>query len=209
MFDDDDVLPLGLNAVRDLTSAARLDWKEIDATIFGALFESGLDDKKRAEMASLFDAPELEDPAQPALFRAPVSDRGVGIHYTDEATIMKIIEPVVVAPLRREWDRVKAEIRETEERRLRARSPAMSEKLIGEARGLYADFRIRLGRYRVLDPACGSGIFSRLSLRALKDFDLECSARPGRWGCRMTSSGSARRRCSGSRSTATQPNWRG
>src|SRR5271163_492464 len=56
LFDDDDVLPLGIVAIQDLTTAARLDWKAIDPTIFGTLFESGLDDKKRAEMASLFDA---------------------------------------------------------------------------------------------------------------------------------------------------------
>ena len=54
LFDDDDVLQLGILAVRDLTAAARLDWKAIDPTIFGTLFESGLDDKRRAEMASLF-----------------------------------------------------------------------------------------------------------------------------------------------------------
>ena len=98
LFDDDDVLPLGQNAVRDLMTAARLDWKAIDPTIFGTLFESGLDDKKRAEMASLFDAPD-PDHTQASLFNAPSANRGVGIHYTDEATIMKIIEPVVVAPL--------------------------------------------------------------------------------------------------------------
>jgi hypothetical protein len=63
LFDDDDVLPLGVVAVSDLLIAARLDWKAIDPTIFGTLFESGLDDKKRAEMASLFDMPEPEDHA--------------------------------------------------------------------------------------------------------------------------------------------------
>ena len=57
LFDDDDVLPLGQNQVRDLVSAARLDWKAIDPTIFGTLFESGLDDKRRAEMASLLTRP--------------------------------------------------------------------------------------------------------------------------------------------------------
>src|SRR6266849_471958 len=124
LFDDDDVLSLGMVAVRDLVTAARLDWKAIDPTIFGTLFESGLDDKKRAEMASLFDAPDPEDHKQASLFKAPAANRGVGIHYTDEATIMKIIEPVVVAPLRREWERVKAEIRDAGERRGRARSPA-------------------------------------------------------------------------------------
>ena len=55
LFDDDDVLPLNVVALAELASAARLDWKAIDPTIFGTLFESGLDDKKRAEMASLFD----------------------------------------------------------------------------------------------------------------------------------------------------------
>jgi hypothetical protein len=172
LFDDDDFLPLGINAVRDLMTAARLDWKAIDPTIFGTLFESGLDDEKRAEMASLFDAPDPEDHAQASLFKAPAADSGVGIHYTDEATIMKIIEPVVVAPLRQEWERIKAEIREADERRARARAPAEKERLLAKARGLYADFRASLGRYRVLDPACGSGNFLALSLRTLKDFDL-------------------------------------
>jgi hypothetical protein len=172
LFDDNDVLPLGVVAVRDLMSASRLDWKAIDPTIFGTLFESGLDDKRRAEMASLFDAPDLEDRAQAQLFNAPAADRGVGIHYTDQATIMKIIEPVVVAPLRREWEQVKAEIRTVEEQRARARSDAERNRLLNKARGLYADFRSRLGRYRVLDPACGSGNFLALSLRALKDLDL-------------------------------------
>ena len=172
LFDDDDVLPLGIGAVGDLMNAARLDWKAIDPTIFGTLFESGLDDKKRAEMASLFDAPDSDDCAQASLFDAPAANRGVGIHYTDEATIMKIIEPVVVMPLRREWERIKAEIAALEERRDRAHSPAEQNRLLAGARGLYADFRSRLGGYRVLDPACGSGNFLALSLRALKDFEL-------------------------------------
>jgi hypothetical protein len=172
LFDDDDVLPLGIAAIEDLKTAARLDWKAIDPAIFGTLFESGLDDKKRAEMASLFDAPDAQDDTQGHLFADSAANRGVGIHYTDEATIMKIIEPVVVAPLRREWERIKAEIRGIEERRLRARAPAEQTKLLTRARGLYGDFRISLGNYRVLDPACGSGNFLALSLRALKDFDL-------------------------------------
>jgi hypothetical protein len=83
LFDDDDVLPLGILAVRDLMAAARLDWKAIDPTIFGTLFESGLDDKRRAEMASLFDTPDPEHHGQARLFETPAANRGVGIHYTD------------------------------------------------------------------------------------------------------------------------------
>ena len=153
-------------------TAARLDWKAIDPTIFGTLFESALDDKRRAEMATLFDAPDPEDHSQPQLFKLTAADRGVGIHYTDEATIMKIIEPVVVAPLRREWKRTKVEIREIEERRARARTPAEKRKLLVKVRDCYPDSRARLGRYRVLDPACGSGNILSLSLRSLKDLDL-------------------------------------
>ena len=170
LFDDDDVLALGQIAVRNLISAARLDWKAIDPTIFGTLFEGGLDDKRRAEMASLFDAPEPEHQLLP--LKIPAANRGVGIHYTDEATIMKIIEPVVTMPLRREWEETKTAIRNLDERRAKGSSSAEKQKLLQKARGLYAEFRAKLGRYRVLDPACGSGNFLALSLRALKDFDL-------------------------------------
>jgi hypothetical protein len=131
-----------------------------------------VDDKRRAEMASLFDAPDPEDHTQPQLFNVPAADRGVGIHYTDEATIMKIIEPVVVDPLRRDWEQTKAGIRAIEERRARARTPAEKGKLLAKSRSLYTDFRADLGGYRVLDPACGSGNFLALSFRALKDLDL-------------------------------------
>jgi type II restriction/modification system DNA methylase subunit YeeA len=170
LFDDDDVLALGQIAVRNLISAARLDWKAIDPTIFGTLFEGGLDDKRRAEMASLFDAPEPEHQLLP--LKIPAANRGVGIHYTDEATIMKIIEPVVTMPLRREWEETKTAIRNLDDRRAKGSSSAEKQKLLQKARGLYAEFRAKLGRYRVLDPACGSGNFLALSLRALKDFDL-------------------------------------
>ena len=190
-------------------NAARLDWKAIDPTIFGTLFESGLDDKKRAEMASLFDAPDPEDDTQASLFKAAATDRGVGIHYTDEATIMKIIEPVVVMPLRREWERIKTEMGEIDEQRARARTPAEKDRLLAKGRGLYADFRARLGHYRVLDPACGSGNFLALSLRALKDFDLAVTEDAAAMGLPIDEPALVRRRCWASRSTPTPPNWRG
>ncbi len=208
LFDDDDVLPLGIVAVDDLMTAARLDWKAIDPTIFGTLFESGLDDKKRAEMASLFDAPDPEDHTQARLFTAPAANRGVGIHYTDEATIMKIIEPVVVAPLRREWERIKAEIREIEERRARARTPAEKEQAAGQgARPLrrFPDKPRPLSRSR---PGLRLGQFSRAVAARPQGFRSGGDwTTPPRWGCRSTISASVRKRCWASRSTATPPNW--
>lgn len=172
LFDDSDVLPLGIATVTDLIAAARLDWKAIDPTIFGTLYESGLDEKKRAEMASLFEHETADPSRQPRLFDRAAPDKGVGIHYTDPGTIMKIIEPVVLRPLRAEWDAVKAEIRELSDRRAHARVDGQKTRLLNELRETYLKFRMRLGRFRVLDPACGSGNFLALALAALKDFDL-------------------------------------
>ena len=56
LFDDDDVLPLHLFEIKDVAEAARLDWSAIEPSIFGTLFERGLDPEKRKQMASLFDA---------------------------------------------------------------------------------------------------------------------------------------------------------
>ncbi len=83
--------------------------------------------------------------------------KGVGIHYTDTATIMKIVEPVVLRPLEFEWETVKAAIDKAKGTRKKD--------------DLYLTFRERLGAFRVLDPACGSGAFLYLALRHLKDFD--------------------------------------
>jgi type II restriction/modification system DNA methylase subunit YeeA len=151
-------------------AAARLDWSAIDPTIFGTLFESGLDEKKRAEMASLFDL-NSKEPLQTALFDHSSPGKGVGIHYTDPDTIMKLIEPVVMRPLQEEWEKIKGKIRTCMERTRTASSPAQRSALYDKAKKQYLTFRERLGKFRVLDPACGSGNFLALTLGALKDFD--------------------------------------
>ncbi|MCU0839675.1 MAG: class I SAM-dependent DNA methyltransferase, partial [Rhodospirillales bacterium] len=164
LFDDDDVLPLGLLETRDLIAAARLDWSRIEPSIFGTLFEQGLDPKRRKEMASLFD---------PAAAKAGAPrEKGVGIHYTDPGTIMKLIEPVVLRPLRREWEVVKARVEVAQAKAEAAKTNAARTRHRNEASDTYLAFRARLGRFRVLDPACGSGNFLYLSLLHLKDFDL-------------------------------------
>ena len=118
--------------------------------------------------------PRRRDRSQAPLFNAPAADKGVGIHYTDEATIMKIIEPVVMAPLRREWERHQGGDRgsSTSGARGRARRPRRTGCSRTGARAFTAISARGSAAYRVLDPACGSGNFLALSLRALKDFDL-------------------------------------
>ena len=63
-------------------AAAEMDWRGIDPTIFGTLFERGLGDK-----------------------RAPL-----GAHYTDTGTISKLVDPLVRMPLLREWDDARVKI---------------------------------------------------------------------------------------------------
>jgi hypothetical protein len=114
LFDDDDVLDLLFTEVQTIAEATRLDWASIEPVIFGTLFERGLDPAKRKEMAGLFDAaPGAAKPSRKKKTAAPVTlplrggataarrslGQGVGIHYTDAAMIMKIVEPVVMRPL--------------------------------------------------------------------------------------------------------------
>ena len=66
-----------------------------------------------------------------------------GAYYTSRADILLIIEPVLMAPLRREWAAAQERI---------AADPAMAD---GEIRAMLE----RLRTITVLDPACGTGNF--------------------------------------------------
>lgn len=131
LFDDDTTLPLTRTEIKIIGEAAAFDWSDIDPSIFGTLFERGLDPAKRSQL---------------------------GAHYTDAEKIMMIVRPVVIEPLWREWEGVKAEIQK----------PRTSEKKKQE---LHYRFLERLKNFRVLDPACGSGNFLYLALLALKDIE--------------------------------------
>src|SRR5215831_12692474 len=85
LFDDDKALPLTRDDIALVRVAAARDWAEIDPSIFGTLFERGLDPDKRSQL---------------------------GAHYTDRDKIMLIIEPVIARPLRAEWERTKTVIAE-------------------------------------------------------------------------------------------------
>ncbi len=85
LFADDEAFPLDREHVELLRRIARLDWSAVEPAIFGTLFERGLDPSKRSQL---------------------------GAHYTDRGSIMRIVEPVVLEPLRTEWARVRAEVDE-------------------------------------------------------------------------------------------------
>lgn len=149
-------------------ASADMDWRAIDPTIFGTLFERGLG-KKRAAL---------------------------GAHYTDTGTIAKLVDPLVRAPLLAEWQATRekmakliakaeafeeakaaavevkptAQAKKEMERKLTAAKTA-STKALNEANKLYFEFLLRLNKFRVLDPACGSGNFLYLALKALRDVE--------------------------------------
>ncbi len=128
-----------LNALH--RAAADMDWRAIDPTIFGTLFENGLDPAQRAQL---------------------------GANYTDTATIGKIIHPLITAPLLAEWAAVKATLMATV---TAERGQGKKAAFTKAALAAYQGFLLRLNTFRVLDPACGSGNFLYLSLKALRDVE--------------------------------------
>lgn len=172
LFDDEDVLPLRALDLPELAAACRLDWGAIDPYIFGTLFEKGLDPERRKEMASLFDPKAMAPDPTPGLF-AKEKDKAVGVHYTDPETIKKIVDPVVLWPWQREWEETKAHIAALRDKKAETKAAASKTKIENDIRALYLAFRDKLGKFRVLDPACGSGNFLYLALRTLKDFDRD------------------------------------
>lgn len=160
LFTDANVLPVEREDIEQLLAAARRDWSQIDPSILGTLFERGLDPAKRSQL---------------------------GAHYTDRDKIMMIVRPVIIEPLEAEWatvrdkialamDRVaEAKVRvpktQSEARKVFAAARRAEEVAYREAQRLRNEFLVRLKEFRVLDPACGSGNFLYVALKALKDIE--------------------------------------
>ena len=144
LFDDSTALPLEKSDIETVLAASDLDWSEIDPSILGTLFERGLDPAKRAQL---------------------------GAHYTDRDKIMLLVEPVVIRPLLVEWAAEKTAIAAELDRAEAAKSAAVRTKRRNEAERRLRAFLERLRRFKVLDPACGSGNFLYLALQALKDIE--------------------------------------
>lgn len=152
------VPPLSTEDVNSLRVASSLNWSAIDPSIFGTLFERGLDPSKRSQL---------------------------GAHYTDPATILRIVKPVVEAPLMAEWAQVANRIADLLAKRDKLREEAKSiidttrfgrvrtqaNDAERDAQKAFNAYLEKLKEFKVLDPACGSGNFLYLSLRVLKDVE--------------------------------------
>ena len=113
-----------------LKDACVFDWQNISPTIFGAIFESTLN---------------------------PETRRSGGMHYTSIENIHKVINPLFLDDLRKEFEEIKA---------VKRQKDGITRKQ------LLDNFQEKLSNLVFLDPACGSGNFlteTYLSLRRLEN----------------------------------------
>jgi len=136
LFEDSTVFDLSDDERRLLAEASEADWQFVEPSIMGTLFARGLDPGQRAAL---------------------------GAQYTSREDIVTIVEPVLMAPLRREWAALKASL-----------LPALKHgKATSADRARIAAFLKKLRQIIVLDPACGSGNFLYVSLQLLLGLEKE------------------------------------
>lgn len=105
-----------------LINCCYLDWSKISPAIFGSMFQSVMN---------------------------PVERRNLGAHYTNETNILKLIKPLFLDDLYKEFESVK------------------------NSRVKLNDFHKKLGTLKFLDPACGCGNFLVITYRELRLLELE------------------------------------
>jgi hypothetical protein len=150
LFDETPALPLTEPEVGVLILAAKQDWSAVEPAIFGTLFERSLDPTKRAQ---------------------------IGAHYTSREDILLVVEPVIMAPLRRQWQEVRAkcdafvehrsESQRQRQRGSHAKGDTKPETFTQHLEDELHGFLTRLSSLRILDPACGSGNFLYVAIQQL------------------------------------------
>ena len=159
LFNVVDTVELSTVALQRLGEACERNWRDIEPSIFGTLFERALDASKRAQ---------------------------TGAHYTGADDIELVVKPVVMTPLRREWQETRAAIDKLLDSEQESNAAIATtqrtgfEPLTALATALRTTaweqldaFRQRLASVKVLDPACGSGNFLYIALRSLLDLERE------------------------------------
>src|SRR6266496_2746863 len=140
LFEESTVFELTEDELQKLADAGESDWQFIQPGIMGTLFERALDFEEGGRLRAQ-----------------------LGAHYTSEADIKTLVEPVLMAPLRREWAALKRELAAAY---LKGKgTPAQRDKLVA--------FQKKLAAVSVLDPACGSGNFLYVSLQLLLDLEKQ------------------------------------
>ncbi len=136
LFEEATVFELNDHELGKLIEAGEADWQFIEPSIMGTLFERALEPEQRSQL---------------------------GAHYTSETDIRTLVEPVLMAPLRREWAALKGGLSHAYK----------NGKATKAERDKLAAFLKELATVTVLDPACGSGNFLYVALQLLLDLEKE------------------------------------
>ena len=143
-FEDATAFALPKEQLEVLYAAAAKDWSQVEPAIFGTLVERALEKKERSRL---------------------------GAHYTPRSYVERLVRPVVMEPLRQEWDEIELEIKRLLEPEEGKEEPTANQrkKAEQEIRG----FLDKLREIKILDPACGTGNFLYVSLDLLKGLEQE------------------------------------
>lgn len=105
-----------------LLECCYIDWSKISPAIFGSMFQSVMNPKER---------------------------RNLGAHYTSETNILKLIKPLFLDDLYKEFETVK------------------------DNKNKLSEFHKKISTLRFLDPACGCGNFLVITYRELRLLELK------------------------------------
>ena len=142
LFADATALDLSKEQLQILLNAAKQNWTDVEPAIFGTLLERALDSKERSKL---------------------------GAHYTPRSYVERLIRPVVIQPLREEWELVQAEVGQLLDNGDGLPTEAQKRKAIA----LLEEFLQHLRTIKILDPACGTGNFLYVTLDLLKSLESE------------------------------------
>jgi len=123
-----------------LLDCCYLDWSKISPAIFGSMFQSVMN---------------------------PTERRNLGAHYTSETNILKLIKPLFLDDLWKEFESIKKA----------STSSAQARKL--------QEFHKKLSTLKFLDPACGCGNFLVITYRELRLLELEILRASNKTGQRV------------------------
>lgn len=158
LFKNPEPLDLALDELQALHGAAKANWRKVSPAIFGTLLEHMLTAGERQKL---------------------------GAHYTPEAYIRRLVERVVIEPLRAEWARVRVEMDVIRRTGAKVKEDGTVASTTTPVKGYNASkardaalahghrFRRRLASVRVLDPACGSGNFLYVTMKDMKRLEGE------------------------------------
>ncbi len=105
-----------------LLNCCYIDWSKISPAIFGSMFQSVMNPKER---------------------------RNLGAHYTSETNILKLIKPLFLDELWKEFESIK------------------------DNKNKLPEFHKKISTLRFLDPACGCGNFLVITYRELRLLEIE------------------------------------